>query len=102
MHLVVTSGRNAVSDESLNGFKVLDFRSRSSGLKSDEFQRCSEVEMFFPVESGKEPRKRSAEVRGALVEWKDKAARLDTKLKVFRRVLAHIFLILLGSNKTAD
>ncbi len=50
----------------------------------------------------KEPRKRSAEVRGALVEWKDKAARPGTKLKVFRRVLAHIFLILLGSNRIAD
>ncbi len=57
MHLVVTSVRNAVSDESLNGFKVLDFRSRSSRLKSGEFQRCSEVEMFFPVESGKRAKK---------------------------------------------
>ncbi len=57
MHLVMTSVRNAVSDESLNGFKVLDFRSRSSRLKSGEFQRCSEVEMFFPVESGKRAKK---------------------------------------------
>ncbi len=48
MRLVVTSVRNAVSDENINGFKVLDSRSHSSGLKSDEFQRCSEVEMFFP------------------------------------------------------
>ncbi len=79
MHLVMTSVRNAVSDASLNGFKVLDSRSRSSGLKSDEFQRCSEVEMFFQVESEKELRKRSAEVQGALAEWKDKAARPGTK-----------------------
>ncbi len=53
MHLVVTSVRNAVSDEILNDFKVLDSRSRSSRLKSDEFQRCSEVEMFFQLESEK-------------------------------------------------
>ncbi len=60
------------------------------------------IESFFSqVEKGKkELRKRSAEVRGALVELKDKAARPGTKLKV-QRVLAHI-LILLGSNRTAD
>ncbi len=40
------------------------------------------IESFFQVEKGKkELRKRSAEVRGALVEWKDKAARPGTKLK---------------------
>ncbi len=49
----------------------------------------------------KELRKRSAEVQGALVEWKDKATRPGTKLKVFRRVLAHI-LIFSDSNRTAD
>ncbi len=54
---VRSSVRNAVSDESLNGFKVLDSRSRSSGLKSDEFQRCSEVEMFFQIVSGKRAKK---------------------------------------------
>ncbi len=69
MPLVVTSVRKAVSDESLNGFKVLDSRSRSSGLKSDEFQRCSELEMFFPGRKWKRAKKKSsAEVQGALVE----------------------------------
>ncbi len=56
MHLVVMSVRN-VSDKSLNGFKVLDSRSRSFGLKSNKFQRCSKVEIFFQVESGKRAEK---------------------------------------------
>ncbi len=51
--LVVDECPDAVSDESLDGFKVLDLRSRSSGLKSDEFQRCSDsmvIGSFFPGE----------------------------------------------------
>ncbi len=48
---VVDECPDAVSDESLDGFKVLDSRSRSSGLKSDEFQRCPDsmvIGSFFP------------------------------------------------------
>ncbi len=48
------------------------------GLKSDEFQRCSDLMVigsFFPGEREKELRKRSAEIRGSLVEWKVKAGR---------------------------
>ncbi len=52
------------------------------------------------VEREKELRKRSAEIRGSLVEWEVKAARPGTKLKGRRG--AHILLILLGSNRTAD
>ncbi len=57
--------------------------------------------MFFQIESEKELRKRSAKVRGALVEWKVKAARPGAKLKTCRRILAHI-LIFSESNTTAD
>ncbi len=70
--LVVISVQNAVSDEGLSESKTLKPLSHSSELKSDEFQRCSEVEMFFPSRKWK----RSAEVRGALVEWKVKDAKL--------------------------
>ncbi len=49
----------------------------------------------------KKLRKRSAKVRGALVEWKVKAARPGEKLKRCRRSLAHI-LIFSESNRTAD
>ncbi len=84
----------------------MDSRLRYSGLKSDAFQICYSglvaIESLFPGRKGKELRKRSAFVRGVLVEWKDKVARPGTKLKVFRIVLAHIFLILLGSNRIAD
>ncbi len=73
-------------------FKVLDSRSRSSGLKSDEFQRCSEVAMFFQRESGKKLRKRFAEVQGALVEWKDKATNGLAQAYGSRRVLVYILI----------
>ncbi len=68
-------------------FKVLDSRSCSSGLKSDEFQRCSWGGNVLPKESGK--RKRSAEVQGALVEWKDKATKAWHKLNVQKSLSLH-------------
>ncbi len=38
--LDVDECKDTVSDESLDGVTVLDSRSCSSGLKSDDFQRC--------------------------------------------------------------
>ncbi len=48
---VIDECPDAVSDESLDGFKVLDSWSRSSRLKSDEFKRCPNLMVigrFFP------------------------------------------------------
>lgn len=52
---------DAVSDESSDGFKVLDLRSHSSGLTSDEFQRCPDsvvIGSFFPCRKWKRAKKR--------------------------------------------
>ncbi len=68
--LVVDECPDAVSDESLDGFKVLDLRSRSSGLKSDEFQRCSDSMVI--VKSEKELRETSVEILGSLMNGKSR------------------------------
>ncbi len=63
--LVVDEGKKVVSDESLDGFKVLDSQSCSSGLKSDEFQRCPDsivIGSFFP---GRKWKRAKAERLGA-------------------------------------
>ncbi len=74
---VIDECPDAVSNESLDGFKVLGSRTRSSRSKSDEFQRCPDsmvIGSFFPG--------RSAEIRGSFVEWKVKAARPGVNLTV--------------------
>ncbi len=92
----LTECPDAVSDESLDGFKVLD--SRSSFFLVWRVMNSKDVltrwwlGVSSQVESEKGLRKRSAEGRGALVEWKVKAARPGAKLKGPERVLAHILI----------
>ncbi len=75
--LVIDECLDAVSDESLDGFKVWTCDQVLPGLKSGELQRCSEsvlIGSFFP---GVNRREKSAELERhprIFGEWKDKTA----------------------------
>ncbi len=81
---VVDECPDAVSDESLDRFKVLDLRSRSSWFEewciSKMFWLDGDWE-FLPRWKVKKLRETSAEIRGSLVEWKDKTESLAQKRK---------------------